>query len=100
MQKDNDNRLMHVFVRCFSYCTGDYRRTKWEDYHQCWVGMEAEENVCGLLQRHMLIFVWRERESHEELSQARLEEHYRSSQLTEVCELPGQLSAFWIGTSC
>jgi hypothetical protein len=62
--------------------------------------MEAEENVYGLLQRHMLIFVWRDRESHEELSQARLEEHDNSSQLTEVCEMPGQLSAFWIGTSC
>jgi len=62
--------------------------------------MDAEENVHGLLQRHMLRFVWRDRESHEELSQARIEEHYRSTQLTDVCELPGQLPAFWIGTSC
>jgi len=55
--------------------------------------MDAEENVHRLLQRHMLRFVWRDWESHEELSHARLEEHYLSTQLTDVCELPGQLPA-------
>ena len=62
--------------------------------------MDAEEKVHGLLQRHMPRFVWIDRESHGELIQARFEEHYRSTQLTDVCELPGHIPAFWIGTSC
>jgi hypothetical protein len=46
--------------------------------------MDAEENANGMLQRHMLRLVWSERESHEELSHARLEANYRSTRLAGV----------------